>query len=220
MSDSSSAGSSPEHADHLALDAETELGREGEQEATLAGSVAAGVDAARVDESTSTALDVGTSLQDPAVRRDPQELTRKRNRVGDLILREPRKKGSMVVSVPEHAATLAAGFQRLRESGQLCDVTVRVDGKDFKAHRAVLAASSDMLNVMLLGQWADSNDEVIELYGVDRNSFEHLLNFMYKGSVAVDKLDDVLNLLLSSEHLGMATVLDPPLFQVWGRHGS
>jgi len=201
MSDSSSAGSSPEHADHLALDAETELGREGEQEATP---VAPGV-----DESTSTALDVGT-----AVRRDPQELTRKRNRVGDLILREPRKKGGMVVSAPEHAATLAAGFQRLRESGQLCDVTVWVDGKDFKAHRAVLAASSDMLNVMLLGQWADSNDEVIKLYGVDRNSFEHLLNFMYKGSVVVDKLDDILNLLLSSEHLGMATVLDPPLFQV------
>ena len=104
----------------------------------------------------------------------------------------------------------------------LTDVSLNnnFDGKDFKAHRAVLAASSDMLNVMLLGQWADSNDEVIELYGVDRNSFEHLLNFMYKGSVAVDKLDDVLNLLLSSEHLGMATVLDPPLFQVWGRHGS
>ena len=35
----------------------------------------------------------------------------------------------------------------------------------------------------------------------------HVLDFMYKGSVAVDKLDDMLNLLLSSEHLGMATVL-------------
>ena len=29
----------------------------------------------------------------------------------------------------------------------------------------------------------------------------HVLDFMYKGSVAVDKLDDMLNLFLSSEHL-------------------
>lgn len=192
-------GSAPAHAAHAAGNAPAAAQAETERsgEASTSG----------VDEGgPSTALDVRTTSQDPAARRDPGELTRKRNRVGDLILKERRKQGSMVVNVSEHSATLAAGFQQLRENEQLCDVTIRVDGKDFKAHRAVLAASSEMLNVMLLGQWSDSNDKVIELYGVDQNSFSLLLDFMYKGSVAVDKLDDMLNLLLSSEHLGMATV--------------
>jgi ribosomal protein L34 len=165
MSDSSSNAGSPEHKLAVALSSVA-----GNEQAAAAHQV----ETERSDAEASTSGGASTALDvhslETAVRNDG-ELTRKRNRIGDLILKERRKQGRMVVSVPDHSATLAAGFQQLRENEQLCDVTVRVDGKDFRAHRAVLAASSEMLNAMLTGQWSDSNDKVIELCGVDRNSF-------------------------------------------------
>jgi hypothetical protein len=44
-----------------------------------------------------------------------------------------------------HAPAVLSGLQQLYHEDNLCDVTIRVDGEDFRAHRVVLAASSDFL---------------------------------------------------------------------------
>ena len=50
-----------------------------------------------------------------------------------------------VVRAAGHAAAVLCGLHALYDERSLCDVTVRVDGEDFRAHRVVLAASSDFL---------------------------------------------------------------------------
>ena len=42
-------------------------------------------------------------------------------------------------------------FEELREKGQLCDVTIRVEDQDYKAHRLVLAGTCPYFRVMFTG---------------------------------------------------------------------
>lgn len=46
---------------------------------------------------------------------------------------------------------LAGGLDAVRRSGSLCDVVISVDGTDFRAHRVVLAANSEVFHRMLTG---------------------------------------------------------------------
>lgn len=51
--------------------------------------------------------------------------------------------GSVVqVCFPSSRASVLDSLNRQREEGQLCDLSIQVQGKVFKAHRCVLAASS------------------------------------------------------------------------------
>lgn len=51
--------------------------------------------------------------------------------------------GSVVqVSFPSAQTSVLDGLNRQREDGQLCDLSIHVQGHVFKAHRCVLAASS------------------------------------------------------------------------------
>jgi len=55
------------------------------------------------------------------------------------------RSNSFVVRAAGHASAVLHGLHALYDDDSLCDVTVRVDGEDFRAHRVVLAASSDFL---------------------------------------------------------------------------
>ncbi len=44
-----------------------------------------------------------------------------------------------------------ANFEELREKEQLCDVTIRVEDKEYKAHRLVLAGTCPYFRVMFTG---------------------------------------------------------------------
>lgn len=51
--------------------------------------------------------------------------------------------GSVVqVCFPSSQASVLDSLNRQREEGQLCDLSIQVQGQVFKAHRCVLAASS------------------------------------------------------------------------------
>jgi len=52
---------------------------------------------------------------------------------------------TIIVRSEAHACTILNGLQQIYQDESLCDVTLRVDGEDFRAHRVVLAASSDFL---------------------------------------------------------------------------
>jgi len=68
--------------------------------------------------------------------------------------------------------------------GKFCDVTVRLDGRNYPAHRVVLAAGSEMLAALSDGnRFADSVSPTIELSGMSAAAFEAVLTYLYDGTV-------------------------------------
>ena len=72
---------------------------------------------------------------------------------------------------------------------ELSDVTLVVgkENKEFKAHRLVLAAHSDVMKRMLYGELKEGHEDVIKLPEKDCASFESILKYFYTGCVTLDK---------------------------------
>mmetsp|Transcript_71769 Transcript_71769/g.149876 ORF Transcript_71769/g.149876 Transcript_71769/m.149876 type:complete len:624 (-) Transcript_71769:225-2096(-) len=130
--------------------------------------------------------------------------TNKRRRITNAV-----EDGSSVkVHSNQHPFDLIKGLAGLYESQSLCDVTLRVDGEDFKAHRVVLAAASDFLRVLLVGGWKESKEEVVNLKGIDGKAFRAILKYLYSGELVATGVEELLNILVASEHVGIHTVRD------------
>lgn len=56
-----------------------------------------------------------------------------------------------------HAKSILNSMNSLRKSSTLCDVTLRVEQKDFPAHRIVLAACSDYFCAMFTSEVSASH---------------------------------------------------------------
>ncbi|XP_058063682.1 longitudinals lacking protein, isoforms H/M/V-like [Anopheles bellator] len=82
---------------------------------------------------------------------------------------------------------LAEGFQSLYENGELFDVVIVCDGKEFKAHRDILAACSPFFRSILVGN--SSGNPIIILNDVPDYVMKLLLRFIYYGSVIVNNAD-------------------------------
>jgi len=108
----------------------------------------------------------------------------------------------------QHPHDLLKGLCGLYDSQSLCDVTLRVDGQDFSAHRVVLAAASDFLRVLLVGGWKESKEDVVQLQGIDGQAFGSILRFLYSGELAAKGVEELLNILVASEHIGIHAVRD------------
>ncbi|KAK2515413.1 hypothetical protein Q9966_015367 [Columba livia] len=95
------------------------------------------------------------------------------------------------VDFPEVPSALLANLNRQREEGTLCDVSIHVQGRVFRAHRAVLAASSPFFHDQVLLK----NMTTIVLPGaMDPGAFETVLGSAYTGRLSMAP-EDIVNLL-------------------------
>ena len=94
----------------------------------------------------------------------------------------------------ERESSSLRGFQSLRESEQLVDVTLSVDGQEFICHRALLASASEYFRCLFTTSLAEQNQSVITISGVDANSMKLVLDYVYTGRVELNS-DTVQNLL-------------------------
>ncbi|XP_051515956.1 zinc finger and BTB domain-containing protein 17-like isoform X2 [Myxocyprinus asiaticus] len=90
---------------------------------------------------------------------------------------------------PWHSAKVLGQLNEQRQLGVLCDCTFVVDGIDFKAHKAVLAACSAYFRTLFL----DQND-VVHLDISNAAGLEQVLEFMYTAKLTLNSqnLEDVL----------------------------
>ncbi|XP_038598118.1 zinc finger and BTB domain-containing protein 22 [Tachyglossus aculeatus] len=108
------------------------------------------------------------------------------------------------VSFPEATSGLLEALNQQRLRGQLCDVSIRVQGREFRAHRAVLAASSPYFHDQVLLKGMTS----ISLPGVmDPGAFETVLASAYTGRLSMAPAD-VVNLLTVGSVLQMWHIVD------------
>ncbi|CAL4999798.1 unnamed protein product [Urochloa decumbens] len=77
-------------------------------------------------------------------------------------------------------------FGRLLDSAVGSDVSFIVDGQQFPAHRAVLAARSPVFEAELFGSMADATMPSITIHEIKPAAFKVMLRFMYTDSFPAD----------------------------------
>ncbi|XP_078149905.1 BTB/POZ and MATH domain-containing protein 2-like [Carex rostrata] len=79
-------------------------------------------------------------------------------------------------------------LQKFRDENEHTDVTFDVDGKNFVAHKLILAAHSPVFKAELFGSMAESNmDCIIKINEMLPSVFKAMLDFMYNSSFSVKK---------------------------------
>lgn len=91
-----------------------------------------------------------------------------------------------------HDHFLIKRIGQMRFHSILTDIVLNVEGREFRAHKNVLAASSDYFMAMFNGQMAVVSDSVT-IQDISADAMELLLNYMYTGEIDIteDNVEDV-----------------------------
>lgn len=117
-------------------------------------------------------------------------------RTDNLLIATAGSKSIMEISVQDdknhlryltcgHSDHLLKSINRLRKERKLCDITLKVGEKEFHAHRVILSACSDYFCAMFTGDMEESNKSVVELHGLDSDTMEFILDFVYTETIQV-----------------------------------
>ena len=93
----------------------------------------------------------------------------------------------MTADPSQHCEELIERLDALRRNESFCDVTVSVKGKEFKAHKPVLAAASPFFLSLLESDMRESNEQLIriELGEATAAVMEDVLKYIYTGNISV-----------------------------------
>lgn len=108
-----------------------------------------------------------------------------------------------------HCANVLLSLEEQRRQGILCDVTVLVEGREVRAHRAVLAASSRyFLQALLHNGTPGENEPVITLPDkVTAKGFAPLLQFAYTAKLVLSR-ENIHEVILCADFLGVHNLED------------
>uniref|UniRef100_A0A8C9R2W1 Zinc finger and BTB domain-containing protein 7A n=1 Tax=Scleropages formosus TaxID=113540 RepID=A0A8C9R2W1_SCLFO len=129
--------------------------------------------------------------------------------------------GPVGVPFPEHSADILCGLNEQRLSGQLCDVLLVAQGREFPAHRSVLASCSAYFHKLFTSGAAADRQSVYALDFVRAEALSALLEFAYTATLTVShaSVGEVLSAARLLEvppvrevctHLLKTKVLSPP----------
>ncbi|XP_048642863.1 zinc finger and BTB domain-containing protein 24 isoform X2 [Marmota marmota marmota] len=92
----------------------------------------------------------------------------------------PQPSEQLVVHSDTHSDTVLASFEDQRKKGFLCDITLIVENVHFRAHKALLAASSEYFS-MMFAEEGEIGQSIYMLEGMVADTFGILLEFIYTG---------------------------------------
>ncbi|RVE55671.1 hypothetical protein OJAV_G00234030 [Oryzias javanicus] len=100
------------------------------------------------------------------------------------------RRASIIMEFPWHSGEVLEQLNRQRKQGVLCDCTFVVDGVDFKAHKALLAACSVYFRTLFLDQ-----KDVVHLDISNAAGLGQVLDFMYTSKLNLNpqNVEDVLS---------------------------
>nr|XP_006819450.1 PREDICTED: kelch-like protein 20-like [Saccoglossus kowalevskii] len=93
----------------------------------------------------------------------------------------------------------------LRKSETLCDVTICVGDKTFRAHKIVLASCSSYFWAMFTGDMAESQQDSIVMKEVDAHAMELLVEYAYTGRIEI-RVETVQQILYAASLLQLPDV--------------
>ena len=108
----------------------------------------------------------------------------------------------MTADPSQHRQQLIERLNNLRRNESFCDVTVAVKGKEFKAHKVVLAAASPFFLILLESDMRESNEQLIriELEEATASVVEDVLKYIYTGNVSITE-ESAHNLIAAADYL-------------------
>ncbi|KFP49109.1 Zinc finger and BTB domain-containing protein 24, partial [Cathartes aura] len=86
----------------------------------------------------------------------------------------------VVIHSKAHKDTILANFEEQRKKDFLCDITLIVENVQFRAHKALLAASSEYFSMMFVDE-GEIGQSIYMLEGMVADAFGALLEFIYTG---------------------------------------
>jgi len=91
---------------------------------------------------------------------------------------------------PETDNLVLDNYKSLLDNGKLSDVVLQVRGKEFRAHKTILAAGSKVFAAMFENKATkEARESRVDITDIEPEVFERLLNYIYSGAVPkMDKL--------------------------------
>ncbi|XP_048838651.1 zinc finger and BTB domain-containing protein 16-A isoform X1 [Brienomyrus brachyistius] len=105
------------------------------------------------------------------------------------------KMGMIQLQNPSHPTALLQKANQMRLAGTLCDVVIMVDSQEFHAHRAVLACTSKMFEILF-----HRNSHHYTLDFLSPKTFQQILEYAYTATLQA-KVEDLDDLLYAAEIL-------------------
>jgi len=104
-----------------------------------------------------------------------------------------------------HVKQLSADIGNLFNNTDYCDITLLVEGKEFKAHKIILAARSEYFRALLFSGMKETNCETIEINEAKPGAFKLLLQYIYTGKICLrnEKEESVIDLLSLVHQYGL-----------------
>ncbi|XP_078490691.1 kelch-like protein 12 isoform X3 [Ciona intestinalis] len=104
-----------------------------------------------------------------------------------------------------HGSDLLQFIHTSREDGHFNDVMICVDGKNIPASKMVLSCFSKYFHKMFTTEMKEKYKDCVEVNGVDVESMNNLVQFMYTGEISIN-IDSVCYLLAVTDYLQMQSV--------------
>ena len=93
-------------------------------------------------------------------------------------------------------------MQRRQNYKELCDITLLAkEGNEFKAHRNVLFAASPFFAKLLQSNMKEKEEGVIRLEEISESILADVLQFIYTGSVEINREKNAKDLIISADYL-------------------
>ncbi|MEE6470085.1 hypothetical protein FKM82_008853 [Ascaphus truei] len=116
--------------------------------------------------------------------------------------------GIVKQSSSKHGQAVLVQLNQQRLCNQFCDVTLIIEGEEYKAHKSVLAANSEYFRELFIEKGAVSSHEaVVDLSGFVKSSFLPLLEFAYTSVLSFD-FSSMAEVAMLARHLYMSEVLE------------
>ncbi|CAL8330914.1 unnamed protein product [Arctogadus glacialis] len=111
------------------------------------------------------------------------------------------ERGSMF---PSHYKVMLDKLNEQRQLDQFTDITLIVDGHQFRAHKAVLAACSQFFHKF----FQDFTQEpLVEIEGVSNSAFRQLMEFTYTATLVISDEEEANDVWKAAEYLQMQEAL-------------
>ncbi|NXP81044.1 ZBT11 protein, partial [Ramphastos sulfuratus] len=163
-----------------------------------------GLDAKSHEDSNETDDEFGNTASIPAI--SPKPVKKKPIAKHELVFVD--SKGLVKQSSSKHSQSVLNQLNQQRLSNQFCDVTLMIEGEEYKAHKSVLAASSEYFRELFIEKGAVSSHEaVVDLSGFCKSSFLPLLEFAYTSELTFD-FCSMAEVAMLAQHLFMPEVLE------------